>query len=138
MSNRAAYNLWYSCRLSGIAVRGQQEYLHIYSLLLVPVVPFVAECYVLQQVFEKVSYEHDSTTFNPLRQARMLQYTSQTDRQTDDNIMPTAVWLAEKCRIKQSVQTSSLRSMRPSRGRDIDHWLRQSSNMIILRTVDSI
>jgi len=28
--------------------------------------------------------------------------------------------------------------MRPSSGRDIDHWLRQSSNMMIFRTVDSI
>jgi len=28
--------------------------------------------------------------------------------------------------------------MRPSSGRDMDHWLRQSSNMMMLRTVDSI
>ena len=35
-------------------------------------------------------------------------------------------------------KTSSLSSMRPSRGRDMDHWLRQSSNMMMLSTVDSI
>lgn len=61
------------------------------------------------------------------------------DRQMTDSIMPTAVWSAKSDRIKtDAVQTSSLSSMRPSRGRDIDHWLRQSSNIMILRTVDSI
>jgi len=32
-------------------------------------------------------------------------------------------------------RTSSLRSMSPRSGRDIDHWLRQSSNMITFKTV---
>jgi hypothetical protein len=32
-------------------------------------------------------------------------------------------------------RTSSLRSMRPRSGRDIDHWLRQSSNIITFKTV---
>ena len=31
--------------------------------------------------------------------------------------------------------TSSLRSMSPKSGRDIDHWLRQSSNIITFKTV---
>jgi hypothetical protein len=31
--------------------------------------------------------------------------------------------------------TSSLRSMSPSSGRDMDHWLRQSSNIITFKTV---
>lgn len=39
---------------------------------------------------------------------------------------------SEKC------LTSSLSRMRPRRGRDMDHWLRQSSNMMMLSTVDSI
>ena len=34
--------------------------------------------------------------------------------------------------------TSSLSKMRPSKGRDMDHWLRQSSNMMMLSTVDNI
>lgn len=34
--------------------------------------------------------------------------------------------------------TSSLSKMSPSRGRDIDHWFLQSSNMMMLRTVDNI
>ena len=34
--------------------------------------------------------------------------------------------------------TSSLSRMRPSSGLDIDHWLRQSSNMMMFNTVDSI
>ena len=34
--------------------------------------------------------------------------------------------------------TSSLSRMSPSRGLDIDHWFRQSSNMMIFNTVDSI
>lgn len=34
--------------------------------------------------------------------------------------------------------TFSLSSIKPSRGRDIDHWFLQSSKMMIFSTVDSI
>ena len=36
--------------------------------------------------------------------------------------------------VHTTLKYSSLRRIRPSRGRDIDHWFRQSSNMIILST----
>lgn len=41
----------------------------------------------------------------------------------------------KKLKVKR---TSSLRRIRPSKGRDMDHWFRQSSNIIILSTVLSI
>ena len=34
--------------------------------------------------------------------------------------------------------TSSLSNIRPSNGRDMDHWFLQSSNMMIFNTVDNI